>query len=142
MKKIATLTAIVSALTIPMSALAGSDALTLTNKTDFPITSLINKDILGGACSSSPPLGKLGVIEKGQTNNIDIRLVKAACSLHQSNCTAEIHFSENCGGDAVGVVTLNTSTGIQSVQMINTQYKIEFAGFTATISPRDAVASR
>lgn len=130
MKRIIGLTSVLACLALPVSALA--DALTITNNTNFTVTSTINP-ASGGICSSSMP-GGLGVTPPHTTKTIPALAVMAACGIsHQHDCQAAIHMTPDCSGPAVAMVNFDTSKGIMSVQLIDTSYKVSASGFTAVV---------
>lgn len=130
MKKMIGFTSVLACLALPVSAFA--DALTLTNNTNFTITSTINPSS-GGICSSSMP-GGLGITPPHSTKTIPALAVMAACGIsHQHDCQAAIHMTADCTGPAVAIVNFDTSKGIMSVQPIDTNYKITGTGFTAVV---------
>ena len=93
-------TSLLACLALPMSAMAAN--LNITNNTKFDVTTTINDKI----CSSSQPLGELGITHPGQTTHLTHEQVSAACILNESNCKADIHLSNDCTGPVIGTVYL------------------------------------
>ncbi len=140
MKKFVKLSVVLSALALPMSALA--DSLTIVNNTNAYITSTVNPGTSGSLCSSSMP-GGYGITPPHSTKSIPSLAVVAACGFsHQHDCKADIHLSNDCSGPAIGRAMFDTSKGILEAGSNDTNYHITYSGFTATIDPISAVASR
>ncbi len=140
MKKFVKLSALLGVLVLPMSALA--DSLTIVNNTDSYITSTVNPDTKGSICSSTMP-GGYGITPPHSAKSIPSLAVMAACGIsHQHDCKADIHLSSDCSGAAIGRALFDTSKGILEAGTNDVKYRITYSGFTATIDPISAVASR
>lgn len=125
--KHALISSFMAGLVLPLTAMAGGD-LTITNNTNFDVTSMIN----GNVCSQKV-LGDGGITHPHTTNIITALKVKLACGLHQTDCQAALHLSNDCSGPTIAMVSFDTNTGIKSVQVIDSNYSLNGNGFTAIL---------
>lgn len=149
MKIIASITGLAVALALPISALAAAStsasslpptvksALTINNNTSHDITSIID-----GKCSNQLP-GNIGITPKFSQSIIPALAVWGACfsSLTKTGtkCQAIVYPNNSCSGEAVAVVTLDTQTGIEGIEMKNKDNPdnhdlVTGSGFYVTVS--------
>lgn len=143
MKITTTITSLVVSLVLPVSAMAlppfPKGTLQITNNTKHDVTSKID-----GNCSSSL-LGNAGITKAGETSKISPTQILLACasSLLQTNtlCNATVYPSNNCSGNPIAKVTLDTQTGIKQVET-SADYIIDANGFTVSVAGGPQFASR
>ncbi len=126
-KKIIVTGCAVAAMGFSLSAMAGA-TLTITNNTNYDSASFVN----GLACSSAIP-GLNGVTPRHGENKLTYVELYIACANHEANCTAVIYGNNSCCGakstdvcgnliQAIGTATINTSTGLQSVNVTDPRF--------------------
>lgn len=118
-KKLFFKSVLVFSLCIPFAANAGNP-LTITNNTKLDSTCIIN----GTVCSNA--LGDIGITHPGKTNTIPATTVGLACWGHNDDCVADVYMTNNCTGPKIGTVHLNTSSGIQSASVDDSNYRIDY----------------
>lgn len=106
--------------------------LVLNNNTNNFITSKLNTSI----CSSSIPGGS-GVIKPHETGHkVSGILVSMVCAEHSTQCRADVHLDNHCGGQAIATVILDAKNSkVVSVEMHSTAYQISHSGFSFTLNP-------
>jgi hypothetical protein len=124
-----------AALPIQSMAMAGGEALVITNHTDLDSTSKIN----GFSCSSSI-LGEAGITRAHSTNSVSNTKLRVACFANRENCVADVYMTSVCeksGQNKIATVVFSVNSGIKSVVMENeatNPYVISPSGFSVTIS--------
>lgn len=108
-------------------SMAHANDLHLMNNTNRDSTCFINDKM----CSNK--LGEGGITRAHKPNTISDLTVKIACTGHQSNCKADVYMTDNCSGEKIATVILDTSKGIQSVTMNTTEYQISGSGFNISL---------
>lgn len=145
MKKLLCVSGLVTGLMISVNVMA-SPTSTLSNQ-HLIITNHTNSDMtskISGQCSADV-LGQAGITPKGGVSDITPNQILLACAvsiLKGTPCSADIYMSDHCTGTSIGTVSFNINTGITGVSGLNTDYTIDYSGFSATISGGPALASR
>jgi hypothetical protein len=128
-KKSSKLSIIAASVCMLMPVVSSAADLKITNNTDAPSTSVIN----GGFCSKYMPNGT-GVTQPHSTNVVPDKVVKGACWLNERNCVADVYMTDDCSGPIVAKVSLNAFAGINSVDVLVSNYSIVGSGFEITIN--------
>jgi len=113
--------------------------LVLVNNTNLDSTSYIHGTI--NICSSALP-GGVGVTKAHSTNDkITDATVRLACGRHTTDCAADVYMTTNCSGNKIATAVLDVKTGVKSVTMHSTEYKITASGFHIQLDGGPSFAS-
>lgn len=115
---------------LPIHAQTLDATLTITNKTDFDSTSIINN----GGCSAK--LGPNGITRAHSTNVVPDKIVRLSCLRSPNNCTAVVYLTTNCSGAPIYTVVFDVDKGIKSANPIDPEhnnFQISYSGFSITL---------
>lgn len=92
---------------ITIASFAASD-LVIDNQTAKDSTSVIN----GVSCSN---IFDGGVTKAHSKNVVKSSILKFACIINPSNCTAAVYMTANCTGPLIATITFDVNNGIKNI---------------------------